>query len=114
MALDLRRAARRWLPTRDRVPLDVPEHPYTLWSADFMQDARVCGCSFRTFNVTDEVNREVVHIEIDTSIPSQRLVRRFEQIRQERPLPQVLRVDNGPEFLAEAFVELAKARRLAI
>lgn len=73
-----------------------------------------CGRSFRTFNVTDDFNREVVHIEIDTSITSQRLVRLFEQIRQERTLPQMLRVDNGPEFLGEAFVQWAKAHRMAI
>lgn len=114
MALNLRRAARRRLPKRDRVPLYVPEHPDTVWSADFMQDALVCSRSFRTFNVADDFNREVVHIEIDTSITSQRLVRLFEQIRQERPLPQVLRVDNGPEFLGEAFVQWAKAHRMAI
>lgn len=87
MALNLLRAARRRLPKRERVPLYVPEHPDTVWSApaDFMQDALVCGRSFRTFNITDDFNREVVHIEIDTSITSQRLVRLFEQMRQERP-----------------------------
>jgi transposase InsO family protein len=72
----------------------VPEHPDTVWSADFMLDALACGRSFRTFNITDDFNREVIHIEVDTSITSQRLVRIFERIRQERPLPQVLRTDN--------------------
>ena len=55
-----------------------------------------------------------MHIEVDTSITSQRLVRIFEQIRQERPLPQVLRTDNGPEFLGEAFTAWAKANGMAI
>jgi putative transposase len=72
-----------------------------VWSADFMLDALACGRSFRTFNLTDEFNRENVHIEVDTSISSARLVRIFEQIRQERPLPQVLRTDNGPGFFGE-------------
>ena len=61
---------------------------------DFMLDALACGRPFRTFNITDDFNREAVHIEIDTSITSLRLVRIFERIRQERPLPQVLRTDN--------------------
>jgi putative transposase len=36
MKLNLRRAAKRRLPKRERVPLYVPEHPDTVWSADFM------------------------------------------------------------------------------
>jgi len=114
MKLNLRRAAKRRLPKRERVPLYVPEHPDTVWSADFMLDALACGRAFRTFNITDDFNREIIHIEVDTSITSLRLVRIFERIRQERPLPQVLRTDNGPEFLGEAFVEWAKQAGMAI
>ncbi|MBB5014468.1 hypothetical protein HNQ58_000342 [Rehaibacterium terrae] len=114
MKLNLRRAAKRRLPKRERVPLYVPEHPDTVWSADFMLDALACGRPFRTFNITDDFNREIIHIEVDTSITSQRLVRIFERIRQERPLPQVLRVDNGPEFLGEVFVAWAKQAGMAI
>lgn len=114
MKLNLRRAASRRLPKRECVPLYVPEQPDTVWSADFMLDALACGRSFRTFNIIDDFNREIVHIEVDTSITSQRLVRIFEQIRQERPLPQVLRTDNGPEFLGEAFVQWAKLNGMAI
>lgn len=79
-----------------------------------MSDALACGRNLRTFNITDDFNREVVHIEIDTSITSVRLVRIFEQLRQERPLPQVLRTDNGPEFLGEAFTQWAKRNGMAI
>lgn len=114
MNLNLRRAATRRLPKRERVPRYVPEHPDTVWSADFMADALACGRAFRTFNITDDFNREIVHIEIDTSITSARLVRIFEQIQQERPLPQVLRTDNGPEFLGEIFTQWAKANGMAI
>ena len=53
----------------------------------FMLDALACGRAFRTFNVTDDFNREEIHIEIDTSITSHRLVSILEQIRWERPLP---------------------------
>ena len=114
MKLNLRRAASRRLPKRERVPLYVPEHPDTIWSADFMHDALACGRPFRTFNVLDDFNREAVHIEVDTSITSVRLVRIFERIAQERPLPQVLRTDNGPEFLGDVFVQWAKGRGMAI
>lgn len=114
MGLNLRRKATRRLSKRERVPLYVPKHPDTVWSVDFMSDSLACGRRFRTFNILDDFNREVVHIEIDTSINSQRLIRVFEQLKQERKLPQVVRSDNGPEFLGEAFVQWLKANGVAI
>ena len=39
---------------------------------------------------------------------------RLEQIRQERPLPRVLRTDNGPEFLGEAFVSWAREHGMTL
>ena len=79
-----------------------------------MADALACGRRFRTFNVVDDFNREILHIEIDTSISSTRLVRIFEQLKRERGLPQVLRTDNGPEFVGMPFAEWAKANGMAI
>ena len=108
MKLNLRRAASRRLPKRERVPLYVPEHPDTVWSADFMLDALACGRSFRTFNIIDDFNREIVHIEVDTSITSQRLVRIFEQIRQERPLDE-FSFPSGHTLHAVAFTLVALA-----
>jgi transposase InsO family protein len=42
------------------------------------------------------------------------LVRVFEQIKAERVLPDLLRTDNGPEFLGEAFAEWARQNGMAI
>jgi len=108
MKLNLRRKAKQRLPKRERVPLYVPLLPDAVWSADFMADALACGRRFRTFNVVHDFNREALHIEVDTSISSTRLVRIFEQLKRDHGLPQVLRTDNGPEFLGEAFVQWAK------
>lgn len=114
MKLNLRRAAKRRLPKRERVALYVPKLPDTVWSIDFMSDALACGRRFRTFNVVDDFNREALHIEVDTSITSSRLVRVFDQIKRDHGLPQVVRSDNGPEFLGEAFTQWAKANGVAI
>ena len=114
MKLNLRRKAKKRLPKRVRVPLYVPNQPNTVWSADFMADALSCGRRFRTFNVVDDCNREAVHIEVDTSITSARLKRVFEHLQHERGLPQVLRVDNGPEFLGETFTAWARDNGMAI
>ncbi|MEI2260048.1 IS3 family transposase [Stenotrophomonas indicatrix] len=114
MKLNLRRAPKRRLPKRERVPLYVPRHPDTAWSIDFMSDALACGKRFRTFNVVDDFSREVLHIEVDTSLNSGRLVRVLEQLKREHGLLQVLRSDNGPEFLGEAFTQWAKLSGVAL
>ena len=114
MGLHLRRPAKKRLPKRLRVPLYVPRFPDRVWSADFMSDTLWSGRRFRTFNVVDDFNREALHIEIDTTITSGRLVRVFEQLREQRGLPQVLRSDNGPEFLGDAFTSWAKSAGMAI
>lgn len=114
MKLNLRRRAKRRLPKRLRVPLYVPRLPDMVWSADFMSDALLHGRRFRTFNVVDDFNRQALHIEIDTSITSERLVRIFKQLQAEHGLPEVLRTDNGPEFLGEVFTSWAKTVGMAI
>jgi putative transposase len=74
-----------------------------------MSDALYAGNRFRTFNVIDDFNRECLAVEIDTSITGRRLIRVFERLRAERGLPDVLRTDNGPEFLSGEFVAWAES-----
>ena len=114
MKLNLRRRTKKRLPVREPMPLMVPQRPDQVWSADFMSDALYNGVRFRTFNVLDDFNREALAIEIDTSLPSQRLVRVFEQLKAERGVPDVLRTDNGPEFLGEVFVDWCAANGIMI
>jgi len=64
--------------------------------------------------VVDDFNREVQHIEVDTSLSSGRLVRVFEQFKRDHGLPQVPRSDNSPEFLGEAFTQWAKLSGVAL
>ena len=114
MGLNQPRRTKKRLPTRDPMPLMVPDHSNQVWSADFMSDALYHGTRFRTFNVIDDFNREVIAIEIDTSLRSERLIRVFDRIRTERRLPDVLRVDNGPEFTGSIFTEWMKAHGVMI
>jgi putative transposase len=114
LGLTLPRRTRRKLPERVREPLLVPQRPNQVWSADFMSDTLYHGACFRTFNVIDDHNREALAIEIDTSLRAVRLVRAFERLKAERGLPDVLRVDNGPEFLSQALVEWCHANGVLI
>lgn len=79
-----------------------------------MSDTLYAGNRFRTFNVIDDFNRECLAVEIDTSITGKRLIRVFERLRLERGLPDVLRTDNGPEFLCGEFVAWAESAGMMI
>lgn len=114
LRLNQKRRAKKRLPKRVKQPLLVPQLPNQVWSADFMSDTLYAGKRFRTFNVIDDFNRELLHVEIDTSITAKRLIRVFERIRLEHGLPDVLRTDNGPEFLSGEFVAWAEAAGMMI
>ena len=70
-----------------------------------MSDGLFCGRGFRTFNVVDDFNRETQAIEIDLSLPSQRVIRILERLVSWRGQPQKLRMDNGPEFISNALAQ---------
>lgn len=78
------------------------------WSMDFMSDALYNGRRFRTLNILDEGVREGLGIEIDTSLPAERVIRVMEQIAVWRGLPKAIRCDNGPEFIAQSIVDWCK------
>lgn len=108
MKLNKRRKHKRRLPARNPDPLAVPLAANQCWSADFMSDALWDGRRFRTFNIVDDFNREALAIEVDTSLPSQRVTRVLDQIAEWRGLPRRLRFDNGPEFTAVAVADWAE------
>jgi putative transposase len=105
MRLNLPRRTKRRLPQRVKQPLEVVPEPNRGWSMDFMSDSLVSGQLFRTFNVVDEGTREALAIEVDTSLPAERVIRVLEQIKDSRPLPMQIRVDNGPELISSKLVE---------
>ncbi len=103
MRLGLRRKYKKRLPRRIKEPLEVPEAPNMTWSMDFMCDALEDGRRIRVLLILDDFNREVLAIEVGLSIPAERVVRVLERLEEQRGLPDTIRVDNGPEFLAKVF-----------
>ena len=63
-----------------------------------MSDSLWGGPRYRKFNVIDDCNREVLAIEVDLSLPAERVVRVLDRIAEIRGYPEKLRLDNGPEF----------------
>ena len=101
MRLNLPRRTRKRLPVREKQHLLVPAQPNVMWAMDFMQDTLVCGKRFRVLNILDEGVREGLAIVVDSSLPAERVVRELDQLKALRTLPRQIRVDNGPEFIAD-------------
>lgn len=100
MKLNIRRRAKKRLPDRIKQPLAVPASPNQVWSIDFMSDSLIDGRKFRLLNILEDFNRESLAIEVDTSLPSLRVIRVLERLIQQRGKPANIRTDNGPEFIS--------------
>jgi putative transposase len=67
---------------------------------DFVSDSLAGGQKFRAFTLVDQYTRECPAIEVDTSLPSLRVIRVLELLAQERGLPEEMTCDHGPEFVS--------------
>jgi putative transposase len=81
---------------------------------DFMQDVLADGRRFRTLNILDTVTRECLAIEVDTSLPGQRVVRVLTQLVERHGAPQQITIDNGPEFTGQVLDAWAYAQQVTL
>ena len=72
------------------------------WSMDFVSDITVTGRRFRIFALIDEVTRECIALEVDSSITGQHVTRYLNKTMLFRGRPKEILSDNGPEFTSNA------------
>ena len=105
--LSLRLKKRKKKTAMLRIKLPEPERANQRWSMDFVSDSTCTGRRFRALTIVDDFSRECPAIEVDSSIGGVRVVSILERLSETRGLPEVITVDNGPEFIGKALDEWA-------
>jgi putative transposase len=114
LELNLRIKPRKRLKRDQPDKLAVPEAPNLVWSMDFMADRLGDGRAFRVLNVLDDFNREGLGIEVDFSLPAERVTRSLDNIIEWRGKPEAIRIDNGPEYVSGKLMVWAQKHDIAL
>ena len=99
------------MPARVKQALFQPEKINQMWSVCFMSDSLWEGRNFRLLNTVDNYNREILSMEADLPTPALRLIRVLEYLREFWGLPEMIRMDNGPEFIFQKLEDWCKGTR---
>ena len=114
LELNLRIKPKKRLVREKPEPLKVPDEINQTWSMDFMSDSLADGRLLRTFNVLDDYNREGLTIDVDLSLPGERVIRSLDQLIEWRGKPDALRCDYGPEYIAQVLVDWATENQITL
>ncbi len=114
LRLNLPRRTTRRVPRRVRLPLTAPPVLNQTGALDFMTETLYDGRRVRVLTVIDEGNREALDIAMGLSLPSRRVIRVLEELVAVHGAPSAVRVDNGPEFTAQTFVDWCTGHGVAI
>ena len=80
LELNMRIKPRKRLVREKPEELAVPDQPNTMWSMDFMAHRVEDMRAFRLLNVVEDFNREGLGIEVDFSLPAERVIRSLDRI----------------------------------
>jgi putative transposase len=114
LELNLRIKPKKRLIREKPEALSVPLAINECWSMDFMHDQLHNGRRYRLFNVIDDFNREGLAIEVDFSLPAERVIRALEQVIEWRGKPRYIRCDNGPEYISHVLAQWAETQQIIL
>lgn len=80
------------------MPERVNMEPNTRWAMDFVSDRTRNGSNIRVLTVIDEVTRECLALEVDSSLTGRRVTAVLNRLALFRGLPKEILTDNGSEF----------------
>lgn len=96
-----RRKGRKKVAATTRIEHPIADKVNQVWSMDFTSDCLSSGRKIKTLNILDEYSRECLNLEVDTSITGARVVSVLNRLAYARSLPEVIIIDNGPEFIGK-------------
>ena len=95
---------RLWLADGSCIRLRA-ERPNHVWSYDFVEDRTHDGRKYRMLNIIDEFTHECLAIRIDRRLKAIDVIDVLSDLFILRGVPEHVRSDNGPEFVAKAVQE---------
>jgi transposase InsO family protein len=78
------------------------EHKDHVWCWDFVFDRTTAGSPLKWLSIVDEHTRECLALKCDRGITSEDVIDTLAELFAMRGVPQHIRSDNGPEFIAGA------------
>lgn len=93
--------ARLWLNDNSCIRLR-PQYKDHVWSYDFVADRTSDGRSYRMLTIIDEFTRESLMIKVKRRLRSIDVLEALAELFLTRGVPENIRSDNGPEFIAIA------------
>jgi putative transposase len=75
-------------------------HRNHVWALDFMHDSTSDGRPIKIMSMCDEFTRKSIGGGVARPIKAEDVVKMLQQAVAERGAPELIRSDNGPEFVA--------------
>lgn len=80
-----------------------------VWTWDFIFDRTANGRSLKWLSILDEYTRECLALEVNRTMTSEDVLDVLRDLFVRRGVPQHIRSDNGPEFIAVAIQKFLQA-----
>ena len=81
-----------------------------VWSYDFVFDQTEDGSRLKWLPILDEYSRDLMSLGVARSMTAQDVIAQLDSLVEQRGIPQFIRSDNGPEFVAKAVQKWIKDR----